>query len=211
MAEVIQLTKGRRGRSSSASADPAAVTFYFDLASPHTYLAAERVERRFGGASWRPAMLWTGAPVDDEEVAHATEMAAHRARELRMPLVWPERYPASVPAAMRVATYAAQQGCGSTFAIAAGRLAFCGGFDIEDPDMLAEAAAAAGLEVREALAAARAPDRDEEIVAAGRSVWIEGGTVLPALCHEGRLYCGEPQISGVLSRIGGFAERPRVS
>jgi 2-hydroxychromene-2-carboxylate isomerase len=210
MADVIQLTRDRRDRSASEPPDRAP-TFYFDLASPHTYLAAERVERRFGDADWRPAM-WNAAMTEEAgDDASPAEDAIQRARELRMPLVWPERFPATVPRAMRVATYAAEQGCGSTFAIAAGRLAFCGGFDIEDPDMLAEAAAASGLEVREALAAAHALDRDEQILAAGRAVWAEGGQLLPALRFEGRLYCGEPQISGALSRTGGAAERPHAS
>jgi 2-hydroxychromene-2-carboxylate isomerase len=207
MAEVIQLTKSRRNRPVPELSDASPPTFYYDLASPHSYLAAERVERRFGGACWQPAVLWDGPQADEEEIARSAELAERRARELRMPLVWPERYPAAVPKAMRVACFAAEQGCGSAFAIAAGRLAFCGGFDIEEPDMLAEAAAAAGLEVREALGAARAIDRDESIVAAGRTVWVDGGTLLPALRHEGRLYCGELQISGVLTRTDAM-DRP---
>jgi 2-hydroxychromene-2-carboxylate isomerase len=211
MADVIQLTRNRLGRRASASSEDAPVTFYFDLASPHTYLAAERVERRFGGACWRPAVLWAGVAAEGEDAARERETTQQRARELRMPLVWPERYPTGVPKAMRVATFAAAQGCGSAFAIAAGRLAFCGGFDIEDPDMLAEAAAAAGLEVREALIAARATERDDEVLAAGRTIWVDGGAALPALRLEGRLYCGEPQISSALSRAGGIAGRPHVS
>ncbi len=72
-----------------------------------------------------------------------------------MPLVWPERFPARVPHAMRAATFAAEQGRAQAFAIAVGRLAFCGGFDVEDPRMLAEAAAAAGLDVDDTLDARR--------------------------------------------------------
>ncbi len=41
--------------------------------------------------------------------------------------------------------YASTIGCGAQFALAAMRLAFCGGFDLEDPEILAEAAAAAGI------------------------------------------------------------------
>ena len=50
-----------------------------------------------------------------------------------------------VPAAMRVAHYAAQQGRGGAFVLAATRLAFAGGFDLDDLEILTEAAAAAGL------------------------------------------------------------------
>ena len=41
---------------------------------------------------------------------------------------------------MRAAHYASQQGRGAAFVLAAGRLAFCGGFDLDDPELLAEAA-----------------------------------------------------------------------
>lgn len=206
MAEVIQLTQ-RRPENGGPDATDVAPTLYFDLASPYTYLVAERLERRVGAAVWRPAMLSTPSPRGEEMVAEAES----RAHALRMPLVWPERFPSRAPTAMRVATYANEQGCGPAFAIAAGRLAFCGGYDIEDPDILAEAAAAAGLEVGGALVAARDPRRDHQIAMAGRSVEHAGGTVLPALAHERHLYCGEEQIAAWLSQLMGVVARSSAS
>jgi 2-hydroxychromene-2-carboxylate isomerase len=207
MAEVIQLTQRRSDRAALEAHAMGPTTLYFDLASPHTYLVAERVERRIGEAVWRPAMLPGPLARGEQLVAEAQQ----RARALRMPLVWPDRFPSRVPTAMRVATYANEQGCGPAFAIAAGRLAFCGGFDVEDPDILAEAAAAAGLDVDGALAAARDPRRDHQVGMAGRSVGHAGGTLLPALEHERRLYCGEPHITAWLSQLGGAVARPSVS
>lgn len=208
MAEVIQLRQRRPERAAvppAPSMGPA--TLYFDLASPSTYLVAERIERRLGSAVWRPAVLPEPPVRGDEIVAEAQR----RAHALRMPLVWPERFPSRVPTAMRVATYANEQGCGPGFAIAAGRLAFCGGFDLEDPEILAEAAAASGLDVDGALVAARDPRRDHQIGMAGRSVGHAGGTVLPALEHERRIYCGEPHITAWLSQAMGALARPSVS
>jgi len=207
MAEVIQLTQRRPDRVASPTLETHATTLYFDLASPFTYLVAERVERRVGGALWRPAAL----PTPQARGEHLVADACGRAQALRMPLVWPERFPARVPTAMRVATYANEQGCCPAFAIAAGRLAFCGGFDLEDPDIIAEAAAASGLDVDEALAAARDPRRDHQIGMAGRSVEHAGGSILPALEHERRLYCGEPHITAWLSQLHGAVARPSVS
>lgn len=215
MAEVIQLTQRRTQRAdqradrwtAAQAPDVAPTTLYFDLASPYTYLVAERIERRVGDAVWRPAEL-------PQRVPHGGELAAEaqrRAHALRMPLVWPERFPSRVPTAMRVATYAHEQGCGPAFAIAAGRLAFCGGFDVEDPEIIAEAAAAAGLDVDGALAAARDPRRDHQIGMAGRSVGHAGGALLPALEHERRLYCGEPHITAWLAQGAGAVARPGVS
>ncbi|HEU4701961.1 MAG TPA: DsbA family protein, partial [Conexibacter sp.] len=190
MAEVIQLTQRRPGLAGQQvlphAPDMTRMTLYFDLASPYTYLVAERIERRIGDAAWRPAVLRQPLPRGDEVVA----AAQGRAQALRMPLVWPERFPCRVPSAMRVATYANEHGLGPRFAVAAGRLAFCGGFDLEDPDILAEAAAAAGLDVDGALLAARDPRRDHQIDMAGRAVGHAGGTALPALEHDRRIYCG---------------------
>ena len=67
------------------------------------------------------------------------ELAEERAAALRLPLAWPERWPASTPAAMRVAHYAAQEGRGGAFVLAATRLAFAGGFDLDDLEILTEA------------------------------------------------------------------------
>jgi 2-hydroxychromene-2-carboxylate isomerase len=199
MAEVIHMTERRPGRVPPGSTHDTAATLFFDLSSPETYFLAERVERRLGSAWWRPAVLWSGSQESEEDVAGRVRAAERRALELRMPLVWPERFPAPVPMAMRVATYAAERGRGAAFAIATGRLAFCGGFDVEDKDILAEAAAAAGLDAAEALEVARDIQRDEAIVGAGRSLWSEGATALPALQHEGHLYWGEPQIAAALT------------
>jgi len=211
MAEVIQLAQ-RRPELAGQRALPygpgtVSATLYFDLASPYTYLVAERVERRVGAATWRPAALGAPPPRGEQLVVEAL----NRAHALRMPLVWPERFPARVPTAMRVATYANEHGCAPGFAVAAGRLAFCGGFDLEDPEIIAEAAAAAGLDVEGALAAARDPRRDHQVAMAGRSVEQAGGAALPALEHERRLYCGEAHISAWLARLGGAVVRPSAS
>lgn len=198
MGEVIQFVRRRPApRRSSAG-----VTFFFDLSCPYTYLAAERLDRRFCGAEWRPAVgrhlaesPFAAGSRAQEEAMHAVE---RRALQLHMPLVWPERFPAAVPAAMRAATFATTEGRAQAFAIAVGRLAFCGGFDVEDPRMLAEAAAAAGLDVDETLEAAGDPRRDRAVEAAGRALWVEGGTSLPAVRHEGGLFCGEDGVTAAM-------------
>lgn len=203
MGEVIQFVRRRQSVRDRA----AGVTFFFDLACPYTYLAAERLDRRFCDARWRPATggrhlavspLLAEAQGAGELDPRALRAVERRARELHMPLVWPERFPAQVPHAMRAATFAAEQGRAQAFAIAAGRLAFCGGFDVEDPRMLAEAAAAAGLDVDATLDAADDPRRDRELEAAGRALWVDGGTTLPAVRHDGGLFCGEHGVTAAI-------------
>jgi 2-hydroxychromene-2-carboxylate isomerase len=144
--------QARRNRLPAAVGQgPARATLFFDLGSPYTYLAAERAERLFTRLEWLPASadVLQGADLTDEAMRAAYE----RATLLGLPFVWPEDRPLSVPGAMRVASLAAERGCGAPFVLAATRLAFCGGFDISDPEILAEAAAAAGIGLDEARAA----------------------------------------------------------
>jgi 2-hydroxychromene-2-carboxylate isomerase len=133
-----------------------------------------------------------GDPVAERRLCRAVEA---RAAQLRMPLVWPERFPAEVPAAMRMAAYAAESGRGAAFALAAGRLAYCGGFDLEDPEILAEAAAAAGLGLDPCLAAARDESRDGALEDAGRRLLAAGADMLPALRVGNALFWGEERVA----------------
>jgi 2-hydroxychromene-2-carboxylate isomerase len=120
--------------------------------------------------------------------------ARERAAALRLPLVWPDRYPSPLRAAMRAAAYAAEQGRGGSFALAASRLAFCGGFDLDDPEILFEAAAAAGLSLDACLAAAGDRRRDGAVEAAGRRLLAAGADRLPALKIGRSLYWGEHRV-----------------
>ena len=204
MGEVIQLHERRARRSAAAAPrERFRATFYFDLSCPFTYLAAERIERAFDEVVWLPASdgaLRRNCLADDDVAAAAVRRAAEeRAAELRMPLVWPERYPTEVAAAMRVAALAQESGRGAAFVLAATRLAFCGGFDLDDPELLAEAAAAAGVALDECLAAAGDARRDVPIECAGRALLAAGADRLPALRVGRALHWGERGIAGALT------------
>ena len=198
MGEVIRLAErrqARRTRTAGSGVAPARAEFLFDLACPFTYLAAERVERAFDHVTWTPAssnVLRGGSLVSDPDAEDAVRVAAaERAAALRMPLEWPETFPADVPAAMRVAAHAAECGRGAAFVLAAGRLAFCGGFDLDDPEILFEAAAAAGLGARRLPAggrrrAARRRDRGRRPPPAGRRRRPAAGAAGRALALLGR-------------------------
>ena len=173
----------------SADARPA---FFFDLTCPFSYLTAEKVERALGDVEWIPAdagVLREGEPPRDLEAMRAA--AEWRALELRLPLVWPERFPASCPSTMAAATRAAEVGACRRFALAASRLAFCGGFDLEDPEILAEAASAAGIHPGECLAAARESQRGEILRATSLGLRSRGVRELPAIRVGQRWFAGE--------------------
>ena len=168
--------------------------FFFDLASPHTYLAAERADRMFAGLEWIPASAdalqcdrWI---TDDQRLA-----ITRRAEALGLPIVWPIGPVTPVVGAMRVASLAAERNVGAAFVLAATRLVFCGGFDLGDPEILAEAAAAAGVDLAEMLRAAGDASRDGPIEDAGRRLLAAGADRLPALRVGRMLFCGEDRLS----------------
>ena len=201
MGEVIRLAERRQARRarSRQRLTPVRAEFLFDLACPFAYLAAERVERAFDDVTWTAASatsLRRGSLASDEAALTAVRAAAEeRAGALRLPLVWPENWPGDVPAAMRAASYAAESGRGAAFVLAAGRLAFCGGFDLDDPEILAEAAAAAGVGLDGCLRAAGDRRRDGAIEASGRRLLAVGADRLPALRVGRSLFWGEGQVA----------------
>jgi 2-hydroxychromene-2-carboxylate isomerase len=199
--EVIRLAERRQARRTRTSerVAPARAEFLFDLACPFTYLAAERVDRAFDYVTWTPAsasVIRGGSLLSDPDAEAIVRVAAaERAVALRLPLEWPESFPADVTAAMRIASHAAACGRGAAFVLAAGRLAFCGGFDLDDPEILFEAAAAAGLALDACLQAAGDHGRDGAIEEAGRRLMAVGADRLPALRIGRSLYWGEERIA----------------
>jgi 2-hydroxychromene-2-carboxylate isomerase len=204
MGQLIVLAERLADRSRASSGHTAA--FFFDLACPFSYLAAERVERTLGDAEWIPAASTHLGGLEWAQSPSVRREAELRASELRLPLVWPDGFPAAAPSALRAAAYAAEVGAGSRFALAASRLAFCGGFDLTDPEILAEAAAAAGVPLDECLAAAGDPSRDGPLHATARGLISRGVRELPAVRVGHRWLGGERALAaaGALLR----AERP---
>jgi 2-hydroxychromene-2-carboxylate isomerase len=183
MGELIALAERRADRSRRRNG--AELAFYYDLSCPFSYLAAERVERLLGDVEWVPVA--GGAMGSGRSPAEVRIRAERRAAELRLPLVWPDRFPARVPAAWRAAVRAADVGAGARFGLAAARLAFCGGFDLEDPEVLAEASAAAGLPLEDCLAAAGDHSLDATLDATARGLRARGVRELPAV-RAGRTF-----------------------
>lgn len=210
MGTVVDLASRRRERLASPISNGRRVQCYVDLSCPFSYLAAERVARGFTAVSWRLASstgLHRGEAGSVERLRTAAE---RRATELRVPLQWPDRFPAEAPVAMRVASFAIEEGHGEQFILAAGRLAFCGGFDLEDPEILAEAAAAAHLDLDDCLRVARDESRDLAIEANSRRLLAAGADRLPAVQVGHSLMHGERRISAFLL-AGGAGGSGRVA
>ena len=137
------------------------VAFYFDLASPLAYLAAERVLHTMPGpCEWQPILArelpasqrsgrspivaesFEAFRCREDETIFRLELE-RRARELGLQeLRWPDPFPFDSDLAMRVATYAKSIGKVVAFAQAAFRQAFAGGRPLHVTDNVLIAAAA---------------------------------------------------------------------
>jgi 2-hydroxychromene-2-carboxylate isomerase len=197
MGDVITLAKHRAQRPAQPRPPQrgAPPVFYFDVGCPYSYLALERVDRLLPGVLWRPTLAENLHATDPWTDAPARATAEHRARELGLPLIWPAKNARSPRPAMRAALHAVERGPGAQFALAAARLAFCGGYDLNDPAIIAEAAAAASLDPDHALRAAHNEQLDQTLEENGRTLLAAGATCLPALGINHHLHCGETNIA----------------
>lgn len=208
MGDLLQFPlHSARSGAVHAAAPP---VFFFDVTSPLSYLTAERVERRLPDAEWVPVDGAALAPSSGGEHEHELVRARGRAHALRLPLVRPDEFPVRAPCAQRVAALACELGAGPAFALAAGRLAFCGGFALDDPETIAEAAAAAGLPLAPCLQAAGESWRDEELGKVSATLRSAGVDRLPAFRVGVRWLQGEESLraASALAVRGRLAQGP---
>jgi DSBA-like thioredoxin domain len=194
MGELIHLAARRAELNRRALDLPPA--FFFDVSDPLSYLTAEYVERSLGEVEW---IAVDGHAIGDRAASDLPALRAHaeaRARTLRLPLVWPDTFPAATRRALRAAAYACEIGVGAQFALAASRLAFCGGFDLEDPEVLTEAAAAAGVPLDGCMEAAGESSRDEDLAELAQALRAHQVSELPAVTVGGRWFTGDAALLG---------------
>jgi 2-hydroxychromene-2-carboxylate isomerase len=145
--------------------EAARALFFYDLGSPYSYLAAERVNGLFAEAGaeppeWQPILLgglfkrfdrdsWGNGPDREDGIAEVER----RASAYGLPaLRWPEPWPGNTLFAMRAATYAKEIGRAVSFSLAAFRQAFAAGRDLTEADNVLLAAAAAEMHPRAVIA-----------------------------------------------------------
>ncbi len=207
---------GPRRRTSlvnRALSDPDVPLVAMDLASVESYLLVRglsylAVEQ--DGALWCPLLSRPAALDLDIDAARL------HADRLQLPFVRPERHPAPVPTAMRIAALAAARGRAAIFTVRATRLAWSTGADLdrlelgaglEDPDQdddpegyLRLMAQEIGLAVEDAkLAAQEGSEWDVELHALAGGLAQLGIDTAPALRWRGKLHTGLVAISAVLA------------
>ncbi len=178
--------------------------FYFDLASPLAYLAAERVLHVLGGpAEWQPVLARELGPpspgaepfhafrCENEEEIFRAEIERRTLEQGLQPLKWPNPFPFDSGLAMRVATYAKSIGRTVPFVQAAFRQAFAGGADLEQIDFVLIAAAACEMHPTAVLKGAELRSVREELSRATTAAAQAGVNDVPAVRIGERVFVGE--------------------
>jgi 2-hydroxychromene-2-carboxylate isomerase len=185
---------------SVAGSKPAApAVFFYDLASPECYLAAERLTEVLGVVpEWEPVLLERlprAGSLDafrcaDEREIYMDDVQRRAAAQGLQPLRWPPGWPADTGLAMSVATYAKQIGRAVAFSLAAFRQSFAAGRDLSDPDNVVIAAAACEMHPAAVLKAPTLKTVSAALEAATARAAAAGVTALPALAVGTRTFEG---------------------
>jgi 2-hydroxychromene-2-carboxylate isomerase len=191
----------------SSTAEPPA--FFFDLASPAAYLAAERALAVLPGVEWVPVLArdLPGAETfesfrcaEERDIALAAIERAAASYGLQ-PLRWPDPFPFDSVFAMRVATYAKQIGRTVAFAHAAFRQAFAGGRSLDEPDSVVIAAAACEMHPAAVLRAANLRGVQSGLGDATARAVALGVRDVPAVWTGTRVVHGEAQLESAASEL----------
>jgi 2-hydroxychromene-2-carboxylate isomerase len=185
--------------------------FYFDLASPLAYLAAERVLHTMPVATeWQPVLARElGGAESFEAFRCRTEQDIFRAELQRradelglQALRWPEPFPFDSALAMRAATYAKSIGRVVAFAQAAFRQAFAGGRPLDVADNVLIAAAACEMHPSAVLKGVALGSVGERLSAATAAAAELGVNDVPAVRVERQVFVGERSIEQAAAYVG---------
>jgi 2-hydroxychromene-2-carboxylate isomerase len=199
-----------------AGSSTAEAAFYFDLASPLAYLAAEQVLHVLpGAAEWQPVLARALGPCGgsfalrcENEGLILRENVERQARALGLqPLLWPADFPFDSEPAMLVATYAKSIGRTVPFVQAAFRQAFAGGRGLAEMDNVLVAAAACEMHPKAVLAGAGMASVRAQLSRATEQAAAAGVSDVPAVRVGKRVFVGERAVRDAAAHMAGAPAR----
>ncbi len=190
---------------------PERPVFYYDLGSPYSYIAAERVNSVLGVAPvWQPILLggvlkatgrssWGQGPGRRDGIAEVERRAgAHDLPAVR----WPDPWPGDMLTAMRAAIFAQQAGRAVAFSLAAFRQAFAGGRDLGELDNVLLAAAACELHPRAVTKGIESRSVKDRLRSETEAAVARGVAGVPTIAVGARLWWGEDRLEEAADAIG---------
>jgi 2-hydroxychromene-2-carboxylate isomerase len=211
---LVERALGGAGALPEAPRGPLSpVDFYFDYSSPYAYLASERVEAVLGDAArWRPMLLGglfkqLGTPSvpffaqGEAKQQHTVVDLFRQAERAGAPFAWPSRFPIGSILALRVtlAARAAETREGRALVHRLFRAFWAEDQDLADPAVVRALCDEVGLDGRELVERASAPEAKAALFAATEHAFGEGVFGAPTfVVHlpEGRraLYWGSDRL-----------------
>lgn len=171
--------------------------FYYDLASPESYLVAERALHAVGEVpEWIPVSFGSPAFRCEEEIASYREDVERRAAALGvLPVRWPRSFPAcELKWATLAATYAKGIGRGVAFSLAALRQGFAAGRDLSLIDNVLLAAAACEMHPHAVIKGVELASTARALEEAHQRAAADGVERVPAIWVDGQVLDGERAI-----------------
>jgi 2-hydroxychromene-2-carboxylate isomerase len=192
----------------------AVIEFWYEFASPYSYLAAARIERLAAGSrirlEWWPFLLGPilkqrshdPSPFQNPSPAQRR----YRWRDLQrlcaaegLTLRLPSSYPRNGLLAARVALIAVDEGWGPELTRALYHANFAEDRDIADPAVVGAVIAALGREAAGVLARAAAPDNKAALMARGEAAIARGIFGAPSFLVGGALFWGNDRLEQAIA------------
>jgi 2-hydroxychromene-2-carboxylate isomerase len=182
---------------------PERPVFYYDLGSPYSYIAAERVNGLLPVVPvWQPILLgavfratgrssWGDGPERAEGMAAVERRAAEQGLP---PIRWPDPWPPNTLTAMRAAIFAQDTGRAVAFSLAAFRQAFAAGRDLGELDNVLLAAAACELHPRAVTKGIETRAVRDRLRTETEAAIERGVTGVPTLAAGDSLWWGEDRL-----------------
>jgi 2-hydroxychromene-2-carboxylate isomerase len=187
-------------------------TFYYDVGSPYSYLAAERIQHVLPVVPvWQPILLggiWkeTGGRswgTTDKREEGMAEIERRAAEYELMPVKWPDGWPNNTLRAMRAAIFAQQTGRAVAYSLAAFRQAFAAGRDLSDVDNVLIAAAACELHPTAVLKGIEMQSTKDRLREATREAYERGVRGVPTLLVGDQLFWGDDRLEDAAAALEG--------
>jgi 2-hydroxychromene-2-carboxylate isomerase len=186
--------------------------FYYDLGSPYSWLAAERIHEVLAQvAVWQPILLggiWqqTGGRswgFTDERDQGMREVERRAETYGLLPVRWPHEWPTNTLKAMRAAVFAQQTGRAVAFSLAAFRQAFAAGKDLQDLDNILIAAAACELHPKAVLKGIELQSTKDRLRQATQEAYDRGVRGVPSVAIGDRVFWGDDRLEEAAAVLRG--------
>jgi 2-hydroxychromene-2-carboxylate isomerase len=189
------------------------VTFWFEFASTYSYLSAMRIEveaaKRGVEVAWRPVPLgpifdaqgWRDSPFNIYPAKGRNmwrDMERQAAKLGLPPVTRPDPFPQNSLTAARAALIGLEEGWGADFAKAVFRAEFAEGWQIADPEVLADLLAGLGV-AADVLERTQDPGVKAALKATGVEAVALGIYGAPSfVCADGELFWGNDRLEDAL-------------